>query len=144
LNIIYGFVTENFWSEKNPSLLDNRICMCLFCIKSHQPMERSSRTSIAILTLSVILPASLSQALPQDSLLPPAYLEAQSNYDTQVPLYWFAPGLDPTELGYDDGTHEYSAYVHKQWNQNRVAIRFSVPQYLPLVCRADACGDLRN
>jgi hypothetical protein len=66
----------------------------------------------------------------QDSLLPPPALIALSNHNAQVPLFWFAPGTQPLEIGYNDDSAT-PKYVHTEWKQNQVALRLNLSDYLP-------------
>jgi hypothetical protein len=94
-------------------------------------MAQLSRTSFAILSVVACSYLFADTSYCQDSLLPPSHLIALSNYSHQVPLYWFAPGSQPIELGYDDGTYERPGYVGSEWKQNQAALKLNLNGYLP-------------
>jgi len=99
-------------------------------------MDCSSRTRPVLFSLLILVFPLSNISQPQDSLLPPDHLLALSNFDSQIPLFWFPPGTKPEELSYDDGTHEYSGYIHADWKQNQAAVKYrmaDLPAYLTSV-----------
>jgi len=93
-------------------------------------MAQLSRTSLAIFSLFVCIYLFEDPSYCQDTLLPPSPLIALSNYDRQIPLYWFAPGSHAVEVGYDDGTYDRPGYVHSEWKQNQAAMKLNLNEYL--------------
>lgn len=60
------------------------------------------------------------------SPLPPSFLAALNHQDQVVPLYWFKPGLGPAEISYDNGEIQIGAFVPWGWDENAIAVKFTV------------------
>jgi hypothetical protein len=86
------------------------------------------KSSPFFLLLSLLCILIIKSYIYADELLPPSYLTAISDQDEQVPLYWFEPIPDTSELAYDDGSMHYYKYVSPEWHHNCLAVRMTSPE----------------
>jgi len=63
-----------------------------------------------------------------DQLLPPSFLTAISDQDGKVPLFWFKPTPDTSELAHDDGSMGHQMYVSVEWHHNCLAVKMTSPE----------------
>ncbi len=64
---------------------------------------------------------------------PPTFLTAQSDQDKEVPLFWFCPHPETSELVYHGDVMSGGVYVSSLWHDNCLAVRMnfsSAPFYL--------------
>ncbi|KPK77906.1 MAG: hypothetical protein AMJ89_01565 [candidate division Zixibacteria bacterium SM23_73] len=65
-----------------------------------------------------------------DPPIPPSFLTAISDQDEKVPLFWFRPNPNSSELAYDDGSMHYHKYVSTEWHHNCLAVKMTSPEVL--------------
>ena len=90
---------------------------------------RSIRT-VLLLILIVFLHPGLIFA---DDISPPTFLTAVSHQDGEVPLFWFSPHPDTSEIAFHGDEMLDGMYVIPPWRESCVAVRMSsssVPFYL--------------
>jgi hypothetical protein len=63
-----------------------------------------------------------------DQPLPPSFLTAISDQDGKVPLFWFKPNPDTSEIFYDDGSMDHHMYVSPEWHHNCLAVKMTSPE----------------
>jgi hypothetical protein len=84
--------------------------------------------------LSVVLCVFIfTPCIYADQPLPPSSLAAISDQDGKIPLFWFKPIPDTSELAYDDGLMDHHIYVFPEWHHNCFAVKMTsteVPFYL--------------
>jgi hypothetical protein len=79
-----------------------------------------------LLTLLCIL--ILPSHIYADQPLPPSFLNAISEQDGKVPLFWFKPNPDTSEIFYDDGSMNHHKYVSPEWHHNCLAVKMTSPE----------------
>ena len=85
------------------------------------------------LLLTVLCILIFTSSIYADQPLPPSFLTAISDQDGKVPLFWFKPNPDTSEIFYDDGSMYHHMYVSPEWHHNCLAVKmtsFEVPFYL--------------
>jgi len=89
--------------------------------------------SSPLLLLTVLCILTFTSSTYADQPLPPSFLTAISDQDGKVPLFWFKPNPDTSEIGYDDGSMYHHRYVSPEWYHNCLAVKMTsleVPFYL--------------
>jgi hypothetical protein len=85
------------------------------------------------LLLTVLCILTFTSSTYADQPLPPSFLNAISGQEGKVPLFWFKPNPDTSEISYDDGSMYLHKYVSPEWHHNCLAVKmtsFEVPFYL--------------
>ena len=85
------------------------------------------------LLLGVLYILTFASHTCADGPLPPSFLTAVSDQDAQVPLFWFKPDPDTSEIYYDSGSMDHHMYVSSQRHHNCLAVKMislEVPIYL--------------
>lgn len=91
---------------------------------------KSSPFSLLLTVLCILI---FTSSIYADQPLPPSFLTTISDQDGKVPLFWFKPNPDISEIGYDDGSMDHHMYVSPEWHHNCFAVKmtsFEVPFYL--------------
>jgi hypothetical protein len=78
--------------------------------------------------LLTFLCLTLAPRIYADQPLPPSFLTAKSDQDGKVPLFWFKPNPDTSEIAYDDGSMYYHKYVSPEWYHNCLAVKMTSPE----------------
>ena len=86
------------------------------------------KSSPLFLLLSLLCILIIKSYIYADELLPPSYLTAISDQDRKVPLFWFKPNPDTSEIAYDDGSMDHHMYVSDEWHHNCLAVRMTSPE----------------
>jgi hypothetical protein len=63
-----------------------------------------------------------------EELLPPSFLTAISDQDGEVPLFWFKPNPETSQIAYDNDTMYHHMYVSAEWNHNCLAVKMISPE----------------
>jgi len=84
--------------------------------------------SILLLLLTVLCVLISTSPIYADQPLPPSFLTAIGDQDGKVPLFWFKPIPDTSELAYDDGSMDHHLYVSPEWHHNCFAVRMTSPE----------------
>jgi hypothetical protein len=85
---------------------------------------KSSPLLLLVVFCSLIFTAHIYPAQP----LPPSFLTAISDQDGKVPLFWFKPNPDTSEIAYDDGSMHLPKYVSFEWQHNCLAVKMTSPE----------------
>jgi hypothetical protein len=80
------------------------------------------------LLLTVLCILIFTSSIYADQPLPPSFLTAISDQDGEVPLFWFKPNPDTSEIGYDDGSMDHHMYVSPEWHHNCLAVKMTSPE----------------
>jgi hypothetical protein len=78
--------------------------------------------------LLTLLCLTLAPRIYADLPLPPSFLTAISDQDGKVPLFWFKPNPDTSEIAYDDGSMYYHKYVSEEWHDNCLGVKMTSPK----------------
>ena len=84
--------------------------------------------SILLLLLTVLCVLMCACPIYADQPLPPSFLTAIGDQDGKVPLFWFKPIPDTSELAYDDGSMDNHLYVSPEWHHNCFAVSMTSPE----------------
>ena len=80
------------------------------------------------LLLTVLCILTFTSSTYADQPLPPSFLTAISDQDGKVPLFWFKPNPDTSEIGYDDDSMYHHMYVSPEWHHNCLAVKMTSPE----------------
>ncbi len=80
------------------------------------------------LLLTVLCILTFTSSIYADQPLPPSFLNAISDQDGKVPLFWFKPNPDTSEIFYDDGSMHLHKYVSPEWHHNCLAVKMTSPE----------------
>jgi hypothetical protein len=80
------------------------------------------------LLLTVLCILIFISSIYADQPLPPSFLTAISDQDGKVPLFWFKPNPDTSEIFYDDGSMDHHMYVSSEWHHNCLAVKMTSPE----------------
>jgi hypothetical protein len=86
--------------------------------------------NVAILIIFLLVSSGLTSA---DDLSPPTFLTAVGDQNGEVPLFWFSPHPETSQIAYHSEPMSDGFYVSSSWQENCVAVRMSwseVPFYL--------------
>jgi hypothetical protein len=84
--------------------------------------------SSPLLLVTVLCILIFTSSIYADQPLPPSFLTAISDQDGKVPLFWFKPNPDTSEIFYDDGSMYYHMYVSPEWHHNCLAVKMTSPE----------------
>jgi hypothetical protein len=79
---------------------------------------------VSLLIFLLLLSGVLTSA---DDLHPPTFLTALSDQDMKVPLFWFSPHPETSEIAYHQDGMLNGFYVLLPWHESCVAVRMSSP-----------------
>jgi hypothetical protein len=89
-------------------------------------MVKVKSSPLLLLTLLCIL--IFTSSIYADQPLPPSFLTAISDQDGKVPLFWFKPNPDTSEIFYDNGSMRLPMYVSPEWHHNCLAVKMTSPE----------------
>lgn len=78
-----------------------------------------------IVSLLILLLLLSGVSTSADDLSPPTFLTAVSDQDGKVPLFWFSPHPETSEIAYHGDGMLNGLYVPLPWHENCVAVRMS-------------------
>lgn len=80
------------------------------------------------LLLTAICILTFTSSIYADQPLPPSFLTAISDQDGKIPLFWFKPNPDTSEIAYDSDSMNFGKYVSPEWHHNCLAVKMTSPE----------------